>query len=416
MEMINKILWAIASSLIIISSIYFSYKLKFKQLNFFKLFKSLKKSKSINPISNLSLSLAGKIGVGSISGIALAINIGGVGSIFWMWVITIFSAINTYVESFLACKYGVIKSKERNCGPSYYIKYGLKNNKLSIICSIIILISFLIGFIPIQSNTIIKSFNSINLFDNKIYIILLCFISSIIILGGIKKINKATDRIVPFMIILYILLSFIIIIKNYLLIPNILKNIIINAFNFKSFFSSFLPTMIIGIQRGIFASESSIGIGSIATSNIFSNYYEKISYIQVISVYITVFLVCTATALIILTSNYETMNFKNINGIELVQYAFSYHFGKFSNLLILIIIFLFSFSTILTGFYYIDNSVKFFSNKKIILFITKIITIIFIYLGCILSAGIIWKLIDSLIAILAIINIYSIIRLKKEIK
>ena len=116
MEMINKILWAIASSLIIISSIYFSYKLKFKQLNFFKLFKSLKKSKSINPISNLSLSLAGKIGVGSISGIALAINIGGVGSIFWMWVITIFSAINTYVESFLACKYGVIKSKERNCG------------------------------------------------------------------------------------------------------------------------------------------------------------------------------------------------------------------------------------------------------------------------------------------------------------
>ena len=164
MEILNKLLWAVASALIIVSGIYFTIKLKFVQFDFKKIlfytFKNNEKTKGLNPLSTLMLTLAGKIGVGSIAGVALAIYIGGAGTIFWMWVIALLSASNTFAETFLGILY---KEKDQDDiykgGPSYYIKKGLKKKNLAIICSLIIILSYLFGFIPIQANTITKSVN-----------------------------------------------------------------------------------------------------------------------------------------------------------------------------------------------------------------------------------------------------------------
>lgn len=423
MEILNKLLWAVASALIIVSGIYFTIKLKFVQFDFKKIlfytFKNNEKTKGLNPLSTLMLTLAGKIGVGSIAGVALAIYIGGAGTIFWMWVIALLSASNTFAETFLGILY---KEKDQDDiykgGPSYYIKKGLKKKNLAIICSLIIILSYLFGFIPIQANTITKSVNEFFYINPIIIGIILSLISATIIFGGIKKISKASNKIVPVMTILYLIVSVIIIIKNIDKIPFILLEIVKSAFNLKPFFTGFMATLIIGIQRGIFANESGLGTGSIASSTTSNDNPIVASYVQMLGIYIATLLICTSTFFIIMTSNYKAINFSDVNGIEITQYAFNYHLGIFGNILIFISILLFAFSTILTGYYYIESNIKFFKgniNKKQLVFI-KLITLIFLFIGCIISSEKLWNIVDILIAMLAIINIYSLLRLRVKVK
>lgn len=421
-EITNKILWGVATAFIIWAGIYFSFKLKFIQFDLKKIIKyTFKKEnkKGLNSFSTLMLTLAGKIGVGSIAGVALAIYIGGLGTIFWMWVIALISAANTYAETYVGIVYNEID--EENIfkgGPSYYIKNGLKKNILAYICAIIIISCYLFGFIPIQANTITKSINEIAYINPTIIGLILCFFSAIIIFGGIKKISKAANKIVPLMTLLYLIIAIYIIVNNINIIPDIFISIFKSAFNIKAFTTGFITTLIIGIQRGIFANESGLGTGSIASSTINTNEPYKAGYVQMLGIYIATFLICTSTAIIIATSDYSNINFYDVNGIEITQYAFNYHLGIFGNILIIISIILFAFSTILTGYYYIESNLKFFNNNisNTKLFIAKIITLIFLFIGCIISSKKLWNIVDILIAILAIINIYSLLKLKDKIK
>jgi AGCS family alanine or glycine:cation symporter len=197
--------------------------------------------------------------------------------------------------------------------------------------------------------------------------------------------------------------------------PNIFLNIFKSAFNFKPFFTGFLANLIIGAQRGIFASESGLGTGSIASSVTESNNAEKVGLIQIFGTYITTFLICTSTAIIILTSNYQELSFLDINGIELTMHAFNYHFGNLGYYALLISIILFAFSTILTGYYYIESNIKFLFKKPNLVLI-KILTLIFLFVGSLISSIKLWFISDTLIAILAIINMYALIKLKNDIK
>ena len=134
LENINKAMWVIATSLIIISSFYFSCSLRFVQLNFKEMFKNLFTSsgndRGISPIQSFLMTLGSRIGVGSIAGVALALYLGGPGSIFWMWISAFFSAANTFAETVLGIVYRKKDGDEYKGGPSYYLKYGLCKPKL----------------------------------------------------------------------------------------------------------------------------------------------------------------------------------------------------------------------------------------------------------------------------------------------
>lgn len=413
-EIIKSILWAIVTVLIIFSGLYFTKKLTFPQLKIKKIITALKenKTKGLSPIKTLFLTLAGRIGVGSIAGVALAIYIGGPGTIFWMWIIAIISAPLAYTETLLSIKY---KDKKNNIGgPSHYIKKGLNKKYLAIIYSILVIIAYLVGFIPIQSNTIVKSIDIITPSSHLIIGIILAIISFIIIKGGINKISKVTNKLIPFMTILYILMALFVIITHITNFPLIIGQIIKNAFQIKPFFSGFITTILIGVQRAIFSNESGIGLGGIAASASNSTSGSQSGYIQILGVYITTILICTATAFMILIFDYQNVALKNLNGIELTSYAFNYHFGNLGNILLVICILLFSFTTILTGYYYCESSLKFLTTK-INITPLKIITPLSVLLGTIISPTTIWETIDILVAFLAIINIYAIIKLKKEV-
>lgn len=407
---IITIIWIFTTIIITIVSIYLSIKLKFTQFNIKKIFTYLKK----DTYTALFLTLAGQIGVGSIAGVALAIYIGGPGTIFWIWIITLISSILTYSESYLGVKY---KPKYKKIGgPFYYIKNGLNNKYLAIIYSIILIICYIFGYNSIQANTITKSINIITYINPHLIAFILTIIIIITIKKGNKNITKITNILVPIMTIIYLSLTITIIIFNINIIPKIIINIITNALNIKSFISSFIPTMIIGIQRGIFSIESGLGTSSISASSSTDNFPTKSAYIQTISVYITSFLICTSTAIIILTTNYKNLIINNPNGIELANYAFSYHFNTLGKIILIISIFLFAYSSIISAYYFTETTANSLTNNKKINTVIKILTIITIYIGSIISPTIIWNITDILIAIITLINIYALYKLSNHIK
>lgn len=414
LEIVKSVLWAIVTVLIILFGTYFTKKLSFPQLKPKKIIKALKQNnnKGLTPIKTLFLTLAGRIGVGSIAGVALAIYIGGPGTIFWMWVIAIISAPLAYTETLLAIKYKDIKNNIG--GPSHYIKKGLNKKHLAITYSILVIIAYLIGFIPIQSNTIVKSVDMINPSNHLMIGIILAIISFIIIKGGINKITKVTNKLIPFMTILYILMALFVICTHIKQFPSVIMNIIKEAFNLKPFFSGFIVVILIGVQRAIFSNESGIGLGGIAASASNSQNGSQSGYIQILGIYITTILICTATAFMILIFDYQNITITNPNGIELTSLAFNHHFGDIGNILLVLCILLFSFTTILTGYYYCESSLKYLI-KNINIKILIIITPLSVFLGTISSPTTIWRMIDILVAVLALINIYAMYKLKKEV-
>lgn len=421
LNLINKVCWAIATVFLVFSGLYFTFKLKGVQFKFKKMLKSLfeKQEKSeIKPYQTLMMVLAGRIGVGSIAGVALAIYLGGIGSIFWMWMIAFIGASNCFAETVLGILYK--EKDEKNIykgGPSYYIKNGLNNKKLGAAYAFLVIFSYVGGFLSIQSNTITKSINQIVNISPIMVGIIIGIFTSLIIFGGIKRIASTASKIVPFMTIGYIIIAIYICIVNIDVIPNIFLNIIKDAFNLKPFISGFLGTMVIGIQRGIFSNEAGLGTGAIASSTVTTNNASTQGYIQMIGVYITTMLICTSTAVIILTSPYQSLVLNDVNGIEITQAAFTYHLGNVGNYLIFISIILFSFTTILTGYYDGEASLKYFFKeiKKRYLLYLKLATIIILFLGCMISSTTLWTFVDILVALEAIINIYALIILRKDV-
>lgn len=422
--MLSKMIWLVATSLIIINGIYFTFKLNFAQFRFIKMFKSLliknKNKDTIKPFESLMMVLAGRIGVGSIAGIAISIYYGGIGSIFWMWISSILGASLTFIETSLGMIYQK-KDTKSICkgGPSFYIKYGLNNKLLGNIYAIIILISDIVGFISIQTNTITHSIQEIVNIDSKIIGVVLSILVIIIIVGGAKRIANFSSKMVPTMTLLYLFVCFIIIVININKIPNIFITIIKSAFEFKSLGGGVLGSVVIGIQRGIFSSEAGIGTGAIAAAATETlTQEEKLAqgYTQMLGVYITTFLICTSTALILLTTNISNLNFNNFNGIELVQIAFTKHLGTIGNYFVFLIIFLFAFTTILSSYYNGESSLKYFIDKpRKLLKLLKLFTCFSIMFGALSNSNIIWNFIDAFVGILAIINIYAIIKLKDKV-
>ena len=420
MEIVNNFLWSIATVLLILSGIYFSYKLKFLHLNIKKIFKSLKGNKEgsgITPFEALMVSLGGCIGVGSLAGIALAIFKGGVGTIFWILLSCLIIAPNSIVENSLAVMYHEKINNGYVGGPAYYIKKGLGYKKIALMYAIIVSIAYLFGFLTIQSNTIAKSITVFYNIPSILIGIIIGILSFLIIRKGLKGIANFSKFFVPLMGIVYLLVAILIIVKNINLIPSILGNIIHEAFNTTSLKYGILSSIIIGIERGIFASEVGTGTSAIASGS--SNLERPIQQglVGVIGCYFTTFVICLSTALIILTSNYNPDSYSIVNGIEITLNALVYHLGTFGNVVLYFCLIAFSFSTIISGYFYVESNLKFlFKNlsDKVIM-ILKIFTCILLVIAPIIRPDFIWNISDLLVAILIIINVNCLLNLKNDV-
>lgn len=417
----NNILWSyILVVALICIGLYFTFKFKFIQFTHIKDMLSLlteknvpndnNSSKGISSFQAFCISTASRVGTGNLAGIAIAISVGGPGAIFWMWLIALIGAASSFVESTLAQIY---KSKSKDGyvgGPAYYMEKGLKKRWMGVLFAILITICFGLIFNSVQSNTISLAFEKS--FGLKPIIVgtVLAVITSFIVFGGVKRIAMVCEFLVPIMAIIYILISFYVILSNLSLMPSVIKEIFVSAFGLKEVIGGTLGgTILIGIKRGLFSNEAGMGSAPNAAAAAETTHPVKQGLIQTLGVFTDTIIICSCTAFIILLSG--TYTTEGLTGIQLTQTALGHHLGYFGEIFVSICILLFAFSSIIGNYYYGESNISFIKERPIYLFLYRVLVIVMVFLGSILKLELVWGLADLFMGLMALINLIAIVML-----
>ena len=367
----------------------------------------------ISHFQALTTALSATVGMGNIAGVAVAISIGGPGAIFWMWISGIIGMSTKFFTSSLAVMYrGVDSVGNKQGGPMYFIVNGLGNRWKPLA----VFFSFcgMVGALPVFNvNQLTQAINDIVLIPNGVVItsmsnviigLSLIIITSIVILGGLKRISGVASKLVPFMVGIYMIMVLIILLINYDKIPNYIYLIFYDAFhanyyNGNSALGGVLGALIIlGIRRGAFSNEAGIGMAPMAHGAAKTNNPIKEGLVAMLGPAIDTLLVCTLTALAILVTDAWK---SDLDGVSLTAAAFESSFSFFGNYILLICVFVFSISSLFSYSYYGTKCLSFIigdKNKKKY----NYIYILSIMLGATMSLSMMINLIDTFFALMAI--------------
>lgn len=420
----NDFLWTyILIALLLVLGAYFTIRTNFVQFRYLKEmfrllgdgFSNKKEKGSISSFQAFCISTASRVGTGNLAGIAIAISVGGPGAIFWMWIIALIGAGSSFVESTLAQIY-----KEKNedgsfrGGPAYYMQKGLNKKWMGVLFSLLITLSFGLVFNSVQSNTITESFNTAFGVNRLVIGIILTVLTTIIIFGGVHRIAKVSEVLVPVMALAYIGIAVIILIMNANEIPSVLKLIVENAFGFKEVAGGTLGgALLLGIKRGLFSNEAGMGSAPNAAATANVSHPVKQGLIQTLGVFTDTLIICSCTAFIILLSGVDYSGPNASTGIKLTQDALSSQIGPFGNTFIAICILLFAFSSIVGNYYYGESNIEFLNDKKWFLFAYRVCVVLMVLFGSVAKVDVVWNLADVFMGLMAIVNLVAIFMLSK---
>ena len=418
----NDFLWGyILIILLIGAGLLFSFKTKFVQFRYIKemfrllgdgIGKSNKEKGGVSSFQAFCISTASRVGTGNIAGVAIAVAVGGPGAVFWMWLIALIGSASSFVESTLAQIY---KTKDKDSfrgGPAYYMEKGLGKRWLGIIFSILITISVGFVFNAVQANTVSVAFNNAFGLSREAIGIILVIVTALVIFGGIHRVAKVSEIIVPILAVLYILIAIIVLILNITEIPSVFKLIFESAFGIKQLTAGGLGAAVMqGIKRGLFSNEAGMGSAPNAAATADVTHPVKQGLIQTLGVFTDTLLICSCTAFIILLSGQYADS--SLTGIELTQKALVSQIGPFGAYFIAICILLFAFSSIVGNFYYGQTNIEFIHTNKILLNIYRILVIGMVLFGSIAKVDLVWNLADLFMGLMAILNIITILFLGK---
>lgn len=425
-SVLNNYLWSyILIALLITLGLFFSFKSKFVQIRYFKeMFRLLgegasksgrekhKGKKGVSSFQAFCISTASRVGTGNLAGVAIAIASGGPGAVFWMWLIALIGGASSFVESTLAQIYKVEDEHGFRGGPAYYMEKALNKKWMGIIFSILITISYGLVFNSVQANTISLAFEQAFGVNTLIIGLILAVLTSLIIFGGVKRIARVTEIIVPIMAITYVIVALFVIFRNIGSIPSIFSLIIENAFGIKQVVGGGLgAAVLMGIKRGLFSNEAGMGSAPNAAATANVTHPAKQGLIQTLGVFTDTILICSATSFIVLISGSYLKS--DLTGIQLTQTALSSQVGSWGNTFIAICIFLFAFSSVIGNYYYGETNIEFLKGSRTSLFLYRICVIGMVIFGSIAKIQIVWDMADLFMGFMAIINLIAITMLSK---
>lgn len=423
---VNNFVWGPAMLILMLGTgLYFTIKTDFLQFKkFFRIFNEtllsiFKKDQnnddgSISPFQALTTALASSVGTGNIVGVATAIAIGGPGAVFWIWVSAILGMMTKYAEILLAMKYRV-RNDEGNFvgGPMYYLTNGLNMKFLGKLFAIFgLFASFGIGNMT-QINSISTAAQSSLGIRPAITGVVIAIAISFIIVGGVQRIAKITEKLVPYMIVFFVFITFCVLFSNAKNIPDALKLIFTHAFSKTSAVGGFvgstlMNTIKIGISRGVFTNEAGLGSSPIAHAASCTKEPVKQAMWGMLEVFIDTILMCTCTALVLITTDVWHMD---LTGIDMNIAAFATVFPNFAPHAITISIFCFAFATLISWSYYGEKCIEFLVGSSSLNVIYKLIYSAIIVVGATSDVTTVWKISDSLNGLMAIPNLIGILGL-----
>ncbi len=432
---VNNFIWGIPAMICIIGvGLYLSIRTKFIQLRKFpmamkntigKMFdKKEAKEGAMTPFQAVCTALSATVGTGNIAGVAGAIAIGGPGAVFWMWVSAFLGMCTKFSEVILAVHY-----RERNeqgelvGGPMYYIKNGLgkKWHWLAVLYAVFGVFTVFGTGNATQVNTITAAIDSallnFNLISNDnittcnwVIGIVIMLLVGCVLLGGIKRIGRVSEKLVPFMAVLYIVLAFGVVIFNIQRVPEVLYSIVYGAFNPTAVtggvVGSFFTSMTKGVSRGIFSNEAGLGTGSIAHACADTKQPVKQGFFGIFEVFADTIVICTLTALVILCSGVPVV-FGEAAGAELTILGFTETYGSWVSIFTAVAMCCFAFSTIIGWGLYGARCIEFiFSSKWVKPFMVAYSLVAIV--GATIDLGLVWSIAETFNGLMVIPNLIAV--------
>lgn len=433
-SVVNNFIWGVPAMICIIGvGLLLSVRTKFLQIRKFpyamkqtigKIFDKKDASDgAMTPFQAVCTALAGTVGTGNIAGVAGAIAIGGPGAVFWMWISALLGMCTKFSEVTLAVHF-----REKNAvgdwvgGPMYYIKNGLKKHWhwLAFLFALFGVLTVFGTGNATQVNTIttaidsaLLSFNIIPESSTKVVNLVMGIIVAIlvamILLGGVKRIGRVTERLIPFMALLYIVLAFGVIILNIDRVPGVFHSIINGAFHPASvtggIVGSFFLSMKKGVARGIFSNEAGLGTGSIAHACADTGEPVKQGMFGIFEVFTDTILICTLTAMVILCSGIP-VGYGADAGAELTISGFTATYGNWVSIFTAIALCCFAFSTIIGWGLYGSRCMEYLSSEKWVKPFMVVYALVAI-VGATMDLGMLWSIAETFNGLMAIPNLIA---------
>ena len=433
-SVVNNFIWGVPAMICIIGvGLLLSVRTKFLQIRKFpyamkqtigKIFDKKDASDgAMTPFQAVCTALAGTVGTGNIAGVAGAIAIGGPGAVFWMWISALLGMCTKFSEVTLAVHF-----REKNAvgdwvgGPMYYIKNGLKKHWhwLAFLFALFGVLTVFGTGNATQVNTITTAIDSallnFNIIPesstkvvNLVMGIIVAILVAMILLGGVKRIGRVTERLIPFMALLYIVLAFGVIILNIDRVPGVFHSIIDGAFHPASvtggIVGSFFLSMKKGVARGIFSNEAGLGTGSIAHACADTGEPVKQGMFGIFEVFTDTILICTLTAMVILCSGIP-VGYGADAGAELTISGFTATYGNWVSIFTAIALCCFAFSTIIGWGLYGSRCMEYLSSEKWVKPFMVVYALVAI-VGATMDLGMLWSIAETFNGLMAIPNLIA---------
>ncbi|MCT4508449.1 MAG: alanine:cation symporter family protein [Tepidibacter sp.] len=432
--LLNGLIWSKALIILCLGAgIYFSVRTRFLQVRHLKdmvklLFSGSSSEQGVSSFQAFALSVSGRVGTGNIAGVATAIAMGGPGALFWMWAIAFLGAGSAYVEATLAQIYKVEQDGEYRGGPAYYIEKGMNNKWYATTFAIATIVAMGIFLPGVQSNSIAAGLeNAFGITPQISGGIIIVFLG-LIIFGGVKRISKAAEIIVPVMATGYIIVALIIIVVNIAELPAVIALVFKSAFGAQPAFAGILGMAISwGVKRGIYSNEAGQGTSPHAAAAAEVSHPAKQGLVQAFSVYIDTLFVCSATGFMILITGMYNIHdsaggfiVNNLGDVAVgpiyTQRAVETLLPSFGSAFVAIALFFFAFTTLMAYYYIAETNVAYLirkSNNKSLINVLRAVMLITTFYGAVKTASLAWALGDIGVGAMAWLNVIAILIMAK---
>ncbi len=422
---INEVLYSYLLIIILVAGgLYFTFRTKFAQLGMLReqvkiVGEKPAHEKGVSSFHALMVSTASRVGTGNIIGVSTAICLGGFGSIFWMWVIALVGGASAFVESTLAQIYKRRGDGGSYGGPAYYIETALGWRPLAIVFSVLLILTYGLGFNMLASYNLQSTFSPYGFYNAKVTPWIIGLVLAVVVgyclFGGGKRVIKITSSVVPVMGVAYILVALVIVFMNVTALPSVMARIFKEAFDLSAIFGGFGGSCVMyGIKRGLFSNEAGVGSAPNASASADTSHPAKQGLVQILSVFIDTVLVCSATAFMCVCSGVEPT--EALSGAPYVQAALKSAFGGFGPVFITVAMILFAFTTLLGNLYYVNQALSHILGRvpgKKFNTVYYLLASLVIFVGAGLNAGLLWNIADLTMGLMALINMPVILYLGK---
>lgn len=433
-DSINGVIWSPALIFLCLAAgLYFSLRTRFAQVrHFIEMLRLMRGSKAsaegVSSFQALALSLSGRVGTGNIAGVATAITFGGPGAMFWMWLVAFLGASTAFVESTLSQIYKVRREGQYRGGPAYYIEKGLGIRWYAVAFAIATVLACGLLLPGVQANGISSAIENSFGIAKPVTGAVLVLLLGLIIFGGVKRIARVAEIVVPFMALGYILIACVVIALDIERLPGVVALVFESAFGFQAGFGAVLGMAIQwGVKRGVYSNEAGQGTGPHASAAAEVKHPAQQGLVQAFSVYVDTLFVCSATGfMILITGAYNVVApngralFSGAAGIEAgpgyTQMAVESVLPGFGAAFVAMALFFFAFTTILAYYYIAETNVAYLSRARSSAagtFVLRAVILLATLYGAVKSASVVWALGDIGVGLMAWLNIVAILLLQK---